>query len=374
MAVPSGPDPPKADVEQVLAEFERREPTFAAFCTRTKTLIEACLQDAGIRYQSIQARVKTKKKLREKYLNPEKGYRSLDDVTDLVGLRVITYYDDEVDRVAEVIEKEFQIDKKESVDKRNIEPDRFGYRAVNFVCGHQEKRTKDVEYKRFAGVLCEIQITSILGHAWSEIEHEWYDLRDAYPDEVKRRFSIIAALFELAGREFVDIRKSKAQYERAVALQVEARVPDIPVDAVSLRSFIEQESLVNDIDKEVASTLGYPLGAPLEDQVVELWSKLLNLAGITKLEDLRKALATFRGAIPRFAKRCMTEVWPNTPKGSRAAKGICVYQLGMLLAAAAGEKTASEFVHLLGVTPVPINARLLAAVGKDTVAKADGPA
>jgi hypothetical protein len=69
--------------------------------------IEASLDDAGIQYQSVQIRVKSKKKLKEKYLDPTKKYEKLDDITDLAGLRVITYYEDEVDRVAEVIKKEF---------------------------------------------------------------------------------------------------------------------------------------------------------------------------------------------------------------------------------------------------------------------------
>ena len=224
-------------------------------------------------------------KLEKKYLDPTKNYQELNDITDLAGLRVITYYEDEVDAVAAALEREFNIDRKESVDKRNTDPDRFGYRAINYVCSHLEKRILDVEYKQFAGIRCEIQITSILGHAWSEIEHEWYDLRDAYPDEVKRRFSIIAALFELAGREFVDIRKSKAQYERAVALQVEAGVPDIPVDAVSLRTFIEQEPIVSELDGIMASALGFSLDAPQNDAALETRSKLVNLVGIKKLQD-----------------------------------------------------------------------------------------
>ena len=94
---------------------------------------------------------------------------------------------------------------------------------------------------------------------------------------MKRRFSIIAALFELAGREFVDIRKSKAQYERAVALQVEAGVPDIAVDAVSLRTFIEQEPLVKEIDAAVASALAMTLASTLTDSAWSTDRRLLRL-------------------------------------------------------------------------------------------------
>ena len=64
------PKKPKEDVEAILAEFDNREDLLAAFCAKTKSLIEACLQDAGIQYQSVQVRVKTRNKLREKYLDP----------------------------------------------------------------------------------------------------------------------------------------------------------------------------------------------------------------------------------------------------------------------------------------------------------------
>ncbi len=359
----------KASLEEILAEFGRREATLASFCARTKSLIEASLQDANIRYQSVQARVKTKAKLEKKYLDSTKNYTQLDDITDLAGLRVITYYEDELDTVARVIEREFNIDDKDSVDKRNTEPDRFGYRAINYVCCHQDKRTTDVEYKQFAGVKCEIQITSILGHAWSEIEHEWYDLREAYPDAVKRRFSIIAALFELAGREFVDIRESKTKYERAIALQVEANVPDIPVDAVSLRRFIEQEPIVRQVDASVASALNMRITRVPTDSTLEPRAKAANLVGISKLQDLRTALAKYATAIPEFMRRCSLEVWPNNPKVPEVENGVCIYQLALFLAASRSEADLSAFIAALGMSMSPAEIRRAHGIGEEILKK-----
>ena len=169
MADSQKPVPPKAEVQDILDEFSRREDMLGAFCTKTKGLIEASLEDAQIRFQSVQARVKSKIKLKQKYSDPAKDYKSLDDITDLAGLRVITYYEDDVDRVAEVIKREFNVDLARSVDKRMTEPDHFGYNAINYVCTHDKKRTSDVEYKKFAEVLCEIQITSILSGACQRV-------------------------------------------------------------------------------------------------------------------------------------------------------------------------------------------------------------
>jgi putative GTP pyrophosphokinase len=355
------PKKPKEDVEAILAEFDNREDLLAAFCAKTKSLIEACLQDAGIQYQSVQVRVKTRNKLREKYLDPAKSYQSLDDITDLAGLRIITYYEDEVDRVAKVIQREFNIDPKNSVDKRSAEPDRFGYTALNYVCGHLEKRATDVEYKKFAAVRCEIQVTSILRHAWSEMEHGWYDLKDAYPDSVKRRFYRIAALLELAESEFLDIRKSRTQYERSVALRVEAKIPDLPVDGVSLRSFVEQDPLVGEVDGEVAASIGATVSPSFSDKWIEATSKAATFVGMTNFQIIRDNLAKYRTAISEFFRRWTNEVAPDRKRvGLHASKGISILHLSLLLASARGEESAVEFLKVVGLPVVWDNGRLVA--------------
>jgi putative GTP pyrophosphokinase len=252
------PEDPRADVETVLAEFDRKKEVLATLCETTKGLIEKCLQGDGIRFQYVQARVKNRDKLRAKYLDPKKNYRQLDDITDQAGLRVITYYEDEVDLVARVIKREFEIDSKNSVDKREVDPEKFGYYALNYVCRYLDARTKHIEYKAFQGVPCEIQIMSILRHAWSEIEHPWYDLKDAFLDDIKRRFARMAALLEIAESEFLSLKKIQSDYVLAVGVQVETNVPDVPVDPVSLKTFIEQEPLVGEIDTVLASIIGSP--------------------------------------------------------------------------------------------------------------------
>jgi putative GTP pyrophosphokinase len=337
----------KADIEDVLDEFAARKNLLEAFCTRTKSLIEASLQDANIPYQSVQTRVKTEKKIRDKYSDPAKDYRRLSDITDLAGLRVITYYEDDIDRVAELIKREFTLDQENSVDKRHGEPDRFGYSALNYVCWHLERRTSDVEYRKFEGVRCEIQITSILRHAWSEMEHEWYDLREAYPNSVKRRFYRIASLLELAESEFLDIKKSRTQYQKSVAVQVEANVPDIPIDIVSLRSFIERDPLVAELDAELAKILDRPL-VEAEDRVIKLRLSAASRAGMTKLQDIRAALKQYGNALPEYLRRCRSELWHGRTAGAHVARGVSIHHVTMLLTNLQGVEATAEYLKALG--------------------------
>ena len=356
----------RATVEEVLAEFDGKRETLSSLCAKTKGLIEVILQDAGIQYQSVQARVKTPNKLRSKYLDPEKQYRSLKD--NLAGLRVITYYEDDVDRVAEVIKGEFEVDAANSVDKREVEPDRFGYSAINLVCTHLAKRTADVEYKKFSGIPCEIQVTSILSHAWSEMEHEWYDLKESYPDEIKRRFSRLVALFELADQEFLEIRKARVQYERSVAVRVEARVPDIPIDAVSLKSFIEQEPTVLELDQHMSSLRRVPLIAQASDQTLDLRARVLKLAGMNTLQQLTTSLEKHKGAVREYMDRCKKEnVWAPF-RGSALQRAISLHHLAVFLKGLQSPEAIAELHRALGNMPKSDLVRQ-SAIAKEVAAK-----
>jgi putative GTP pyrophosphokinase len=360
---------PKASIDEVLEEFNAKEPVLEALCTRSKSLIEAILQDAGILYQSIQFRVKSVEKLKNKFLNPQKNYKQLEDITDLAGLRIITYYEGDIDRIAEIIKREFDVDVKNSVDKREVEPDRFGYSALNYVCQHSPKRAADVEYKRFAGIRCEIQITSILRHAWSELEHEWYDLKDAYPKDVKRRFYRIAALLELAESEFQDIRKQRTAYERSVAVRVEAKEPDIPVDAVSMRQFIEREAIVSEMDKSIAAILGFTITEQMADKTVESRAKSVNLVGISNLQDLSGTLQKYRNAVLEFVTRSQQEAWPLRSSSGIASPGLCVYHLAFLLVSRQGKDELVQFLTEQGVPHEMVNFDSQVVIAREIAAK-----
>jgi putative GTP pyrophosphokinase len=371
MAERSNGNANRTDVEAVVAEFDAKKAALDAFRDKTKTLIEELLQEAKIRYQSVQARVKDRDKLREKYLNVKKDYRCLDDITDQVALRVITYYEDEADRAAEMIKREFDIDPDNSVDKRETESDRFGYYALNYVCKYLPARTGYAEYKKFSGVWCEIQVTSILRHAWSEIEHPWYDLRDDLPGDIKRRFARMAALLEVVESEFLNLRTIRSKYQRAVEIQVEAKVPSLPVDPVSVKSFVDQDPLVAEIDRAVASLWGTAVSAQFPDKLAELLSGTVNLAGMKKMQDLRESLTTYREGILEYVRRCR-EFWPEPKSPSPVGKGISILNLAMLLISAQGVDAAREATKPFGVNPNPDVFTRQVAVAKEIMAKYAG--
>ena len=342
-------EPTAAPIDVIVADFNSRKEMFMLFCAKTKSLIEECLEDAQIHYQSVQARVKTLRKLREKYSNPEKRYKRLDDITDLAGLRIITYYGDEVDQAAEIIKREFDIDPQRSIDKRNSNPDRFGYHAINYVCSHSAKRLADVEYRRFSGICCEIQITSVLSHAWAEIEHEWYDRRDTYPPDIKRRLLRMAALLEVAESEFLDIRKKKSDYHRCVAVQVGAKVSGVTLEPLSIRSFIEQDPLAARIDRRIAALLGMVVSDQFSDIALHAQVDAAKHAGIGTIEELRGSLRSHEEAMLEFLNLCRP-YWPTRGDGV-LERGICIFDLAIMLIAKHGEERLRRTAKILELDP-----------------------
>lgn len=358
----------KADVETVLTEFDKKKDLLANCCKTTKNLIEKCLAISNIRFQSVQERVKGREKLREKYLDPRKNYAQLNDITDQAALRVITYYEDEVDRVAEIIKQEFDVDHKNSVDKRETDPEKFGYYALNLVCCYSAGRTSHVEYKEFGSLRFEIQITSVLRHAWSEIEHPWYDLKDAFPPDIKRRFARMAALLEIAESEFLTLRKVQADYTQSVDIQVQAAVPDISIDSVSLRSFIEQDLLVSQIDESLARIVETSL-EPSSGVAIERWTSVTRLAGITKLQELHNLLDRFKTGIPEYLSRCRTEVWPHMRGTSSLYRGVSIYHLAVMLVCSRDLPSAMKLHEEYGWKDISWDVARQVAISRAIVAK-----
>ena len=152
-------------------------------------LINSLLEQKNIRVHQVQTRVKDRDSLKNKIIRKNDKYESLSDITDIVGVRIITYFDDEVDQIATMIEEEFVIDQENSVDKRKIDSDKFGYRSLHYVASLKRDRTNLPEYSSYGEQKFEFQIRTILQHSWAEIEHGLgYKGEFEIPSSAKRTF------------------------------------------------------------------------------------------------------------------------------------------------------------------------------------------
>ncbi len=239
--------------EDILKSIEPIYPRLEKLGHDLQKFLNQILTGARIQFQQVDWRLKAPQSLAQKLSRPDKTYQSPWDVTDLVGLRVTTYFEDAIEDVARLIETHFLVDLRHSTDKlRFSDVGRFGYRSLHYVCAPPPEQAPHPDF-RF-----EIQIRTVLQHAWAEIEHDLgYKAQDEVPDPIRRRFSRIASLLEIADQEFVSIRRDLQSYHAAVRAELsQGRV--LPLDVLSLAE-ITASPQVSALDTVVAEYLHKPL-------------------------------------------------------------------------------------------------------------------
>ncbi|MHB8397920.1 MAG: GTP pyrophosphokinase [Candidatus Limnocylindrales bacterium] len=195
-------------MDEILGAFDLKRRELEDFASRVERLLRQLLTDRGDPFHAVNAEVKGRSSLERKVETHRPPYGSLREVTDALRARIITYFPDDVDRVGELIEEEFTIDRAHSHDPRkDIDPRSFGYLTLHYVVTLSPARGALPEWVLLAGWPFEIQIRTILQHAWAEIEHDrGYRKKNDVPADIRRRWSRVAALLETADTEFESLR------------------------------------------------------------------------------------------------------------------------------------------------------------------------
>ena len=220
--------------EALMQQYRELVPTLEEIAKKAYDLLRRALREQGIYVTAYEFRVKTEESLAGKLERKGAKYKSIYDITDLVGLRVITFYTDEVDKVAAIAKRVFDIDWQESVDKRKLHQlDSFGYNSLHYIC-----RLKD---KAFENIRFELQMRTALQHVWSTIEHDTgYKGEVKIPREYKRQFSRLAGMLELVDDEFSRLRIVLTDYRRQVQTLVKSgQLDEVSLSGDSFRSYLD---------------------------------------------------------------------------------------------------------------------------------------
>ncbi len=261
---------------------------------RVSGIISTLASEVNVTPHSIKHRVKdrnsaARKITKKRATNPTYGLESL---TDVLGVRVITYFSDEVDRIAQALNDEFVIDEVNSIDKRKShEADRFGYMSLHYVLSLTPERLAMPEYRQHAGISFEVQIRSMLQHAWAEVEHDLgYKSAGDVPDMYRRKFSMLAGTLELVDQQFCALRGELGAPRAGSAPADEVALMDEPISPASLAAYIERATMLRFNERfahDHAVTIS-PTGPDALNRLVVN----LNELGIRMLGDLEELLAS----------------------------------------------------------------------------------
>ncbi len=241
--------------QELLAQYESLLPVYTQMADIIPEKLKGFFNDAGIIVAAVEHRVKARESLAGKLKLKGGKYRDIFDITDLVGIRVITFYIDDVDKVASVLERLFDIDWENSIDKRKAhEIDSFGYLSLHYICSIPESAYTDPEHPEVNKIRFEVQMRTVLQHAWANMNHDTgYKSGVEIPRVYMRDMSRLAGMLELVDDEFSRIRRELTDYRRNVQnLVASGNLKEVMLDGDSFRSFL-QIGPFDRLNKRIAS-------------------------------------------------------------------------------------------------------------------------
>lgn len=274
--------------QAAVSEYLRVVSFYADLADSAKRIADEALKRRDIRVHSIEARAKDPASFGRKAAKPSKHDPSkpmypnpLAQITDQAAIRIITFFPRTIREIDEILRAEFSViehfDKGESL----IEEERFGYQSVHYLVTLDSVRTSLPEYQRFRTAKVEVQVRTILQHAWAEIEHDiQYKSSATIPRDIKRRFMSLAGLLEIADREFQAIQDADR---------------DLTERAENLISAGEQLNQVEITPSALKAYLDKTLGSDgrMSDFSYDWTVRLLLRLGFTSLEQVHQCISRY---------------------------------------------------------------------------------
>ena len=283
-------------IESAIEWYSTNRYLYKQLAGKVNTIVSELLEINGIVIHAIFNRAKdvdsfTEKIKDPKYSNPQ------EQITDLAGIRIICYVESDISKICKVIEDNFDIDPENSGDKSELlGTDKVGYKSVHYVGKLTGSRLILPEYQNYTERKFEIQIRTILQHAWAEIEHDRnYKFSGELPEEIQRRFKLVAGSLELADREFDRIAADIDKISQEVEIGTKEGNLDFEINTTTLKQFLNTK-FEYFIPKIIEPTF------PSPDSEIKILNELSNY-GLKSLNDLNSIIpvdfiSVFKKSIP----------------------------------------------------------------------------
>lgn len=260
--------------------YDKNANIYKQFSSEVAQIIDKILKSKCILYHSITNRVKEKESFinkckKDSYSNP------VEEIMDVAGVRIIAYTNNDVKKICKVIEQDFEIDGENSDNKiDNMDENIVGYLSVHYIAKLNDTRLKLTENIIYQNCICEIQVRTLLQHAWAEIEHDRnYKFSGILPKDIKRRFYLISGVLEMMDREFDALSKEIDDYSKMVQKKTKESDYDIEIDTESLSQYLLMKF------KNNKNIIHLTAGVVNNDVIEELIR-----FGFIKIEDIEQAL------------------------------------------------------------------------------------
>lgn len=297
--------------EMMLEEYQAALPELERLLDEVLSKLRDALTRNEMLVTAVEGRVKTRTSLEGKLALKGGKYATLSDITDLVGARIVTFYTDDVDRIASMVEQLFEIDWQNSVDKRKLHDlDSFGYNSLHYVC------TLPGYSYRF-----ELQLRTTLQHVWATINHDiGYKTGVEIPREYLRRINRLSGLLEMADDEFSRIRTEITDYRRRVhALVQNGKLDDVQLDGDTFHSYLLSRPF-DRLNKRIAALNQ----AEIEDVPLMQYLKVFKELGCKTLGDVQRLVVQHSENAYRLARHQLGNTDLDILSSAVGVQNICI--------------------------------------------------
>jgi putative GTP pyrophosphokinase len=268
-------------------QYQSLAPALDRLKTECGYIIEDALRQASIKTHSVLSRVKTLESAKDKISRREKAQSSLDEIDDLLGLRIVCLLRSDIQRIGEIIRSEFEVIAEDNkLDGANIEA--FGYQSVHFIA----KLLSSCKGRRYNGLhdqVFEIQLRTVAMDAWATLSH-YLDYKNEVdvPKELRKDFFALSGLFYVADTHFEIFYASRtASKETARSLIKSQPLQDQELNLDTLSAYLHNK---------------YPERKLRESEPLSSTLRNLIESGYSNLNEIDKALKITEPAFQAFER------------------------------------------------------------------------
>ena len=285
-------------LDTIMSEYYQRVDIYKKMQHDVEDIINTLIEAHQIKISTMSLRIKSEQALRNKIISKDK-YHHLEDITDVLGCRILTLFESDVERILELLEDTFEVceivDKRKKSKHNRIE---FGYSSVHMVVKFTDERCKLVEYQKYQDIRFEIQLRTVLQHAWAEVEHGLgYKSYYEPPMDIKRKLNRLAGTLEILDRRIQKPSVMRSLFIIKSMNKVE-KILKTDINKESLTAFADKsEQLLQEMVKQMADKYHFTI---VHDPAIFSQQRLvakLNFYGYQYIHELNDDMQQYQKSI-----------------------------------------------------------------------------
>ncbi|MFD2890845.1 GTP pyrophosphokinase family protein [Flavobacterium chuncheonense] len=226
------------EISELKTKFNSNRNLYETLGKNVVESISLLLEKKEIKFLSINYRIKELDSFLEKI--ERKSYNNpLEEIEDFCGIRIICYYQKDINEIQEIIKNEFEVHEFQN-KQNNLDYNEFGYRSNHLIASIQKSWENSPQFRGLLNLKFELQIRTILMHAWAEIEHSLaYKNQNQTPTQFKRKLYRISAKLEEADEQFEELKLESLKYQREIKKVTDVDFENIELNIDTLQAFMD---------------------------------------------------------------------------------------------------------------------------------------